>query len=248
MKKKMEYLFINVNYDKKTKDIEWYAIKTNEKMQMMSQFHWEGTRIDFEKKGNHQLYLWLAVNPFLKIVTVELREFQLAVDLMGKGRLEASEKTLLYAFNRQYWNLKSEMCYRLGLPNQTPMSTLLSLYGVNFVGDEQKTKDRCYNAITLVSHFLFDQQRNSQLFNGTKLDQKIPLLNNSPKEETVSKEELFLTTKMQEGWHFSIQCHPVQHNVHFVYEVTAWKPTESVPFKKGSGHSLQRVLDRLFTL
>jgi hypothetical protein len=261
--KKFRYVFFNLDkfYPQEGKENikKVFAVKTNEDFTILSKFEF-----DINEQCYHdslyemyaQFEQWVK-NPYeTKFVTFDIQELRCFIEENKKINYMPKIKDFYKIMNCQYWNIQSEIVYRMGLSNkQLFVEDLLDIYGISFVGDTSSAKDKCFNTVTLAYHFTHDTQRNKEVFvkanqfkTTMKTRENIPLL--YLKRKRGSGEDM-LIQKMAEGWNISIECKAKGRGYGMTLEGMAY-PID-VPIEErwshmrfGIGKTLEELLINMF--
>ncbi|WCK57596.1 hypothetical protein PP175_26385 (plasmid) [Aneurinibacillus sp. Ricciae_BoGa-3] len=256
-----DYVFFNLEENKTKTEIntemKLVAFRTNPELQLLSTFEYE-----LDNKVNASLVgmltefeAWVGSPYTCKFITFEMVEMQRLTELSKEVNYKSKTKDFYKIMNYQYWNIKNEMSYRMGVGDNLSLEDFLDIYGLSFVGNGTSAKQRCFNTLNLVQHFKFDVKRNKDVF--VKI--KHPKEKEQPKREiprlTIRKAntngEAILVKKMAEGWHISIECKSKGKGYGLTFEGVAY-PTDVSEDERvnqirvGEAKSLEQLMIRLF--
>lgn len=257
----MGFIFLNFDSQKNEsgnlKITKFIALKTNETFTVLSSFEKELSTEHYVSSIQNMLSefeIWLK-NPYeYKFVTFYEEDMKTFIEQAKKYTNKSNKNHFYKIIQFQYWNIQSEMVYRLGLRNETiSLPDLLSVYGVDFVGDEVSSKTLLYNTYTLATFFKMDGLRNQKVFvkkknyektNETYNQSNIPLLHVKPLR--ITGEEI-LRKKCEEGWNIQIQCERTLTGIQ-MSAIASNSNDEKEGIKQAKGQTLEELMVQLFSV
>ena len=189
---KVQYVFFETNsyVEEETQEVKIdniVAIRTNEEFKIMSYFQ---SNASSPISQMHEFEKWVKTPFSSKFISFDVEVFNSLIESLKKANYKASIKDFDKIMKYQFWNIKSELCYRMNLPSEMTLEGFLKLYGITFLGDINNKKDRCYNLFSLVSLYKLDTDRNRELFVRNKIqkqEKKISTESNSNNSLIIGK-------------------------------------------------------------